>query len=264
MDNLTGSEERRLKLIQKIQELRHGGACIQEIAGITGKSRHTVRKYLEGDPYNLCRSNKHGALEPFNDFIIQALQEGMTQSTITRQLRGMGYSGTGSNVRQYISAVARKYGLKIARYKDACPGDGDGRAMDKKPPIAYITRKGIFNHLWMGIELTQWHHGQLWRMYPVLWEIESCIRQFREIFGKRNMPLLYLFIDRYKHSEIKELASFANGLEKDLRAVENAVASPLSNGFVEGTNNKIKMVKRTMYGRCGQKLLAAKLMYQVT
>ena len=33
----------------------------------------------------------------------------------------------------------------------------------------------------------------------------------------------------------------------------------LSNGFVEGTNSKLKMIKRTMYGRCGKELLAAKL-----
>ena len=76
------------------------------------------------------------------------------------------------------------------------------------------------------------------------------------------MPKLYLFIEHYKISEIKELASFANGLEKDIYAVENAVASNLSNGFVEGTNSKLKMVKRTMYGRCSKQLLEAKLMYR--
>ena len=76
------------------------------------------------------------------------------------------------------------------------------------------------------------------------------------------MPLLYLFIERYKKSSIKELSRFADGLERDLDAVENSVASPLSNGFVEGTNSKLKMVKRTMYGRCNKNLLAAKLMYR--
>lgn len=76
------------------------------------------------------------------------------------------------------------------------------------------------------------------------------------------MPLLYIFIERYKQSPIKEFASFANGLEKDLAAVENAVTSPLSNEFVVGTNSRVKVVKRTMYGSCGIKLLAAKLMYQ--
>ena len=66
------------------------------------------------------------------------------------------------------------------------------------------------------------------------------------------MALLYMFIDRYKQSSIKEIASFASSLERDLATVENSVASPLSNGFVEGTNNKLKMIKRTMYGRCGK------------
>ena len=66
-------------------------------------------------------------------------------------------------------------------------------------------------------------------------------------------------IEKYKNSNLKELSRFASGLEKDLSAVENAVASPLSNGFVDGTNSKLKMIKRTMYGRCGKELLAAKL-----
>lgn len=65
------------------------------------------------------------------------------------------------------------------------------------------------------------------------------------------MPLLYLFVERYGRSEVKEHV-----------AVENSVASPLRNGLVEGTNSKIKMVKRNMYGRCGIKLLAVKLMFQ--
>lgn len=76
------------------------------------------------------------------------------------------------------------------------------------------------------------------------------------------MPLLYIFIERYKESSLAEIASFSKGLEKDINAVENAVASPLSNGFVEGTNSKVKTIKKTMYGRCGKLLLEAKLMYE--
>ena len=127
----------------------------------------------------------------------------------------------------------------------------------------YITRKGIFQYLWLNGELTIEHHEYLWNKYNILQEIEKCIREFREIFRSKKMPLLDLFIEHYKNSSVKELASFANGLEKDISAVENAVASDLSNAFVEGTNSnsKVKMVKRTMYGRCGRKLLAAKLMY---
>ena len=56
-----------------------------------------------------------------------------------------------------------------------------------------------------------------------------------------------------------KLSRFADGLNQDLEAVLNAVVSDLSNGFVEGINNKIKMVKRVMYGRCKLPLLKAKL-----
>ena len=78
------------------------------------------------------------------------------------------------------------------------------------------------------------------------------------------MPYLYLFIEKYKNSSLKEISCFASGLERDLPAAENAVASPLSNGFVEGTNSKLKMIKRTMYGRCGKELLTAKLICSST
>lgn len=88
-----------------------------------------------------------------------------------------------------------------------------------------------------------------------------CIREFREIFQKKSMPCLYLFIVKYKNSDLKELFRFASGIERDLSAVENVVASALSNGFVEGTNSKLKMIKRTMYGCCSKELLAAKLIY---
>lgn len=122
-------------------------------------------------------------------------------------------------------------------------------------PVAAARRK-------LHEDLTKEHRDYLWKKMPILWEVEQCIKEFRNLFNKKNLPLLYLFIDRYKSSQIKELASFATGLEKDISAVENAVASDLSNGFVEGTNSKLKMVKRTMYGRCSKRLLEAKLMYR--
>lgn len=50
-------------------------------------------------------------------------------------------------------------------------------------------------------------------------------------------------------------------LKRDMDAVENAVAYDYSNGFVEGTNSRLKMIKRTMYGRCRKQLLEAKLRY---
>lgn len=44
---------------------------------------------------------------------------------------------------------------------------------------------------------------------------------------------LYLFIDKYNNSDLTKNSHFASGREKDLSG-KNAVASHLSNGFVEG------------------------------
>ena len=101
-------------------------------------------------------------------------------------------------------------------------------------------------------------------MYPQLYELNICIKEFRMIFNDRQMPLLSLFIEKYKTSNINALSVFASGMEKDIEAIENAVSSNYSNGFVEGTISKLKMMKRVMYGRCRRELLAAKMMYADT
>lgn len=101
----------------------------------------------------------------------------------------------------------------------------------------------------------------IYAQYPAVWKLHCCIKEFRNIFKKRNVPLLYLFIEKYCKSTIKAVKSFAEGLKRDIVAVENAVAYDYSNGFVEGTNSRLKMIKRTMYGRCRKQLLEAKLRY---
>ena len=79
-----------------------------------------------------------------------------------------------------------------------------------------------------------------------------------ERMQKKEVEQLF---EKYKKSSIKGLRSFFKGLENDLDAVENAVAYDYSNGFVEGTNSRLKMIKRTMYGKCNRELLEAKLRY---
>lgn len=260
VDNLSESEVKRRELIKEIQGLHNAGEKVSTIIRITGKDRRTVTKYLEGNPDILCRSNKRSALADKTDAIITDIKNGMTASEIAKKFKNAGALYTESNIRQFISKVAKENALAISKYVGT--GSKYNKDGSRKPDKEYVTRKGIFNHLWMNIPLSDSHHEALWKKYKILPELESCIREFREIFEKKNMPCLYIFIERYQKSSIKEVVSFANGLAKDVNAVENAVASPLSNGFVEGTNSKVKTIKKAMYGRCGKMLLAAKLMYE--
>lgn len=58
---------------------------------------------------------------------------------------------------------------------------------------------------------------------------------------------------------IKELCSFGQGVLKDFIAVQNAVNLPWSNGQVEGQVNKLKTLKRQMYGKASFNLLRKRL-----
>ena len=108
---------------------------------------------------------------------------------------------------------------------------------------AHITRESVFQHMWMNIELTDFHKAYIHEKYPELFQIHSCIREFRNIFENRNVSFLYLFIEKYRNEEIKLLKSFAKGLGHDIDAVENAVSYDYSNGLVEGTNSRDRLVE---------------------
>jgi transposase len=60
-------------------------------------------------------------------------------------------------------------------------------------------------------------------------------------------------------SLLELVASFANGVGKDIRAVRAAILFPWSNGQTEGQITKLKLVKRQMYGRGKLDLLEARV-----
>lgn len=64
------------------------------------------------------------------------------------------------------------------------------------------------------------------------------------------------------HSGLKELQSFSAGLMKDGAAVRAAMSYAWSNGQVEGKVNRLKMIKRMMFGRAGFALLKARILHE--
>ena len=53
---------------------------------------------------------------------------------------------------------------------------------------------------------------------------------------------------------------FARTLNRDYDAVKNAIEMPWSNGQAEGQINRLKTLKRSMYGRAGPELLRARML----
>ena len=66
-------------------------------------------------------------------------------------------------------------------------------------------------------------------------------------------------VDRAQATGIRSLQNFVERLRRDVLAVEAAVITRWSNGPVEGHVNRLKTIKRQMYGRAGVELLRARL-----
>jgi len=62
-----------------------------------------------------------------------------------------------------------------------------------------------------------------------------------------------------EQSGVSELKNFAKGLREDESAVAAALCESWSNGPVEGQVNRLKFIKRSMYGRAGWHLLRARV-----
>ena len=59
---------------------------------------------------------------------------------------------------------------------------------------------------------------------------------------------------------IEAIQSFVNGIRQDLAAVKKAIELDYNNGLAEGSVNKIKVIKRIMYGRNSFQLLKGKVL----
>lgn len=264
VDNSLNYSEKRYKMICQIQERLKEGCSYREIARRMGIGRNTIAKYRKGDPKELSMYGLHlSKLDVYHDFIMQCLCSGWSKSKTVKAVYARGYTGSMSNAFDYLVKIEEREGktFEPQPYIRMLTETLKHRVGSSGKHEDYITREGVFKYMWMNIKLEKFHKDYIYEKFPGLWELHACIKEFRNIFQKKNVVLLYLFIDKYKVSNIKALRSFAKGLENDIDAVENAVAYDFSNGFVEGTNSRLKMLKRTMYGRCNRELLEAKLRY---
>ena len=61
--------------------------------------------------------------------------------------------------------------------------------------------------------------------------------------------------------DVPEVQTYINGVRKDIDVVKNGISLPYNNGLAVGSVNKIKVIKRIMYGRNSFNLLKAKVLF---
>jgi hypothetical protein len=82
--------------------------------------------------------------------------------------------------------------------------------------------------------------------YEIVAVLEKSYNDFHKILMEKEPDHLEDFIKEYETSAIE---GFIEGIKKDIAPVKNAISYDVSSGFVEGNNNKFKLIKRILYGR---------------
>jgi len=222
-------------------------------------SINTVKKYCRGSPEKLLEGARpaFAKAQLFQEEIITLLNNKAKRIDIYSSIAKKGYSGCLSQLYHYC-----KYLVEMEMV-DASASIRNGEMYDGQTKIKYhyVSRHRIFRYIWNGEgEISTDDLEFIKNSFPVISMLGECLSQFRDVFAKKSTEALAEYIARYKGCEMEPLKKLAGSIEKDIVPVTNAVVEEYSNGYVEGTNNKLKLIKRIGYGRCKLPLLRSKIL----
>ncbi len=232
-----------------------------QIARTLGMHRHTVEKYLafEAPPVRSHFTKKLSALASYEDYILKRWEQGCRNATrIWQEISEQGYPGAYQNVVRITCYLKEQ-----ERLGKPIPDRPSGISASHATSILV---KRSENRSEAEIQT-------LSRLKAFHWVTQRCCLLFEEFAGMlRDKELgseeqarsrLKGWIERAKASEIAELKAFAVKLSQDTEAVVAAMILPYSQGQIEGQVNKVKLIKRSMYGRGKFDLLRQRVLYAV-
>ena len=237
-----------------VHELLAAGHSQRETARILGLDRSTAARYArEPGPAALLvkATSRQSKLDPFKAWINQRWNQGITSAAaLHAELAAtQGWTGGLHTVERYV----RQF-----RTADGRAQAGTPRPAPAAPPVPgprQITR-------WLLTRpdrLSPGDQAQLAAIRarcPHLDALAGHIRSFAQIMTRRQGLLaLEDWLTRVEADDQPHLHSFTAGIRRDQQAVTAGLALPCSSAAMEGNVNKIKMIKRQMYGRAGFPLL---------
>lgn len=98
------------------------------------------------------------------------------------------------------------------------------------------------------------------RRCPELAVVQELAGRFAKIVREGQDDKLGAWLDEAEGSSLSEIRTFARGVRQDETAIRAAVALPWSTGQVEGQVNRLKLIKRSMYGRASFGLLRQRVL----
>lgn len=243
----------KMERVNEVRELKKLGYNNCEISKCTGLDTSTIRKYLDENfnPVHVSYGKKrNGKLSRYINDINLMLEKGIMGSIIEAKIRELGYEGSSSTVRHYISDWKRRWKFFYDKTKK------------QGIKTATIERKDILKLLYHPIErvkaISQEYFERICNENSCFEKIYNIVWKFKKMLIDKEVDKLNDWIEEAQNLQIREIDSFVIGLQRDIDAVKNAIKYNYNNGLAEGSVNKLKVIKRIMYGRCSFETLRIK------
>jgi transposase len=255
--------ERRAKRLEQYEEvmaLHEQGMSIQAICRTTGLARRTVRTFLRSDgfPERAPRASRPGILAPYEPYLQERLAAGCENGQqLWQELQERGYPGSASPIYAWLTRH-RAQPVATRRRRNG-RGSAPRQRTDRLSPkqAAWLLQREPS-------ELDDKEQAQLQRLCDGEEALAAAYRlaqEFARLVRDRDQIAFDPWLQAVQESGLSDLQSFATGLCQDRPAVEAALTSEFSNGQVEGQVNRLKMIKRQMYGRATFDLLRQRVLY---
>ena len=247
----------KMKVVSEVRALKQKGLSKRAISRETGLTTTTISIYLD-ENFNPVHASygvkRPGKLSPYYSEIDTLLDQGLMASKIEQIIRQKGYEGSSSTVRSYVAKWKKRFKNETTKINS-----------DNEEKIITIKRNVIFSTLFKPISNIKGLDEDIFKLfckqYPLFKSVHELVNSFKQIFKHKDPKLLGEWVIKASNTGIKEIISFVNGLKRDYDAVEKSVYLPYSNGLAEGCVNKIKVIKRVMYGRCSFETLRIKAIF---
>lgn len=259
--------ERDVELFRQVWELRKEGLSILNIAKKLKVGRRVVRRHLSSTEPHGMRVLPSRPVLRYMDIIKAGVAEGKGYKDIREDIIASG---------GYVAYKALRLGMKkvFPEYK---PKGGSGL---KPSPLAKANReRDALSHLLTSNKMHLYVMNQyfgvnkktgecsdehcraemLIQKSKTLQKLREAYLSFRQVINGNSVKDLDNWIEENAVSKHQEIAVFAKSLTPDIKAIHNTVRYSISNGPIEGCNNKVKAVKRSMYGRAKDDLLLIKI-----
>jgi transposase len=254
----------RLARYEQVLALHQEGMLQQEIAERVQLTRATVSRYLkatrfpERAPYPRLESK----LDPYQAYLSERWAAGETNGRqLWQELQSQGFTGSLMAVMRW---AARQQLLAPPPASTRRGRNQQAKAEQGQQALAPLrTRRVAWWLLRRPDTLSAERQAVLTRLEqasPTFGQLYRLTVQFTEMLRKRQPEQLRLWLDAAKASDLRELKSLAEGIERDYDAVEAGLRLPYSTGPVEGNINRLKLIKRSGYGRAGFDLLRLRVL----